>query len=270
MDAMTEMITSAANPVVKRVRLLADRRHRRREGAFVVEGIQSVWRAVEAGWAIEVLLVAPELLAGSPAMRMVAEQEERGVRVVRLSRDLFLRLSDREGPAGLAAIVRARSTGVDDLDVRTGSVFAALHDVANPGNLGTVIRTADAVGGAGVVLIGDATDQYAPAAVKASMGSLFAIDVARVPDAGAFFDWAQSRHVQVVATSGRATTDHWSATYRPPVAVLFGSEGEGLPEEMLTRADLRVAIPMVGTAESLNLAAAAAVMLYEVRRHAVP
>lgn len=263
---MNEIITSAANPLVKRMRLLAERKHRRREGAFVVEGIQPVWRAVEAGWQIETLIVAPELLGSSPALTMVAEQEANGVRVARLDRDLFLRLSDREGAPGLAAIVRGRVSTLGDLTVGPDSVFVALHEIGNPGNLGTIIRTVDAVGGAGVILIGDSTDPFAPAAVKASMGSLLAVDVAHVAEAGEFFGWAGGSGVEVVATSGRADCDHWDARYRAPVAVLLGSEGEGLPEGLLARSDRRVRIPMVGTAESLNLAVAAGVMLYEVRR----
>jgi TrmH family RNA methyltransferase len=263
---MTGTITSAANPLVKRVRLLADRKHRRREGAFVVEGIQPVWRAVEAGWQIEALLAVPELLAGSPAERLVAEQEERGVRVARLSRELFLRLSDRDGPPGLAAIVRGRVAGLDDLDVRPDSVFIALHEIGNPGNLGTIVRTADAAGGAGVILIGATADPFAPAAVKASMGSLFAVTVAQAGDVATFFDWAAANGIQVVATSGRAGTDHWTAGYQPPLAILLGSEGNGLPTGVLDRAQVRVRIPMVGSAESLNLAVAAALTLYQARR----
>jgi RNA methyltransferase, TrmH family len=266
---MTETISSAANPLVKRVRLLADRKHRRREGAFVVEGIQPVWRAVEAGWEIEALIVAPELLAGSAVAGMLAQQEAKGVRVARLSGELFVRLSGREGPTGLAAIVRGRVRSLPDLAAAPDAVFAALHRIANPGNLGTIIRTVDAVGGSGIILVGDCTDPFAPAAVKASMGSLFAVSVAHAPDAGTFFGWAAGHGIQVLATSGAAGSEHWSAHYRPPLAVLFGSEGDGLPEDLLARADLRVRIPMTGTAESLNLAAAAAVMLYEVRRHAI-
>lgn len=265
---MTE-IRSAANPLARRIRLLADRRHRRREGAFVVEGIQPVWRAVEAGWAVETLIVCPDLLADSPAVGMVAEQEARGTAVARFSRELFVRLSDREGPAGLAAIVRSRSVALTDLPVPTDAVFVALHQVGNPGNLGTILRTADAVGAAGVILVGHTADPYAPAAVKASMGSLFAVPVAGVPDAEEFFAWAGAAGVTVLATSGRADQEHWRGPYHPPLAVLLGSEGEGLPEHVLRRADLRLRIPMVGTAESLNLAVAAGVLLYEVRRHAV-
>jgi RNA methyltransferase, TrmH family len=266
---MTETISSAANPLVKRMRLLAERKHRRREGAFVVEGIQPVWGAVEAGWPIETIIVVPELLAGSPAMTMVAEQESKGVRIARFSPELFLRLSDREGPPGLAAVVRGQVSGIADLPMRPDAVFVALHEVGNPGNLGTIIRTVDAVGGAGVVLLGDTTDPFAPSAVKASMGSLFAVPVAHAPGVGDFFAWAGAHEVAVVATSGRADTDHWDTGYRTPLAVLMGSEGDGLPEDLLSRSDRRIRIPMVGTAESLNLAVATAIMLYEVRRKQV-
>ena len=259
---MPELISSAANPLVKRVRGLADRRHRRREQAFVVEGNQPVWRAVEAGWPVEVLLVAPDLL-NDAAEQMVAEQEAAGVRVARLSARLFTRLSDREGPSGIAAIVGMRSTEPEDL---RGSVFVALHEIGNPGNLGTIIRTVDAAGAAGVILVGDCTDPFAPAAVKASMGSLFAVDVAHAATADAFFAWAGGCGVQVVTTSGAAEAEHWDAEYRTPTAILLGSEGDGLPEDVLARGELSVRIPMTGTAESLNLAVAAGVMLYEVSR----
>jgi TrmH family RNA methyltransferase len=264
---MTDTITSAANPLAKRVKLLASRKHRRREGAFVVEGLQPVWYAVEAGWEIETLIVAPALLTHQAAWRMVEEQERSGVAVVRFGAELFRRLVDRDGPSGIAAVLRSRGGTLEDLIVRPEAVFVALHRIANPGNLGTIIRTVDAVGGTGVILIGDSVDPYAPAAVKASMGSLFAVDVVHTPDATAFFDWASERGVAVLATSGSADEDHWSAAYEPPLAFLFGSEREGLPEELLARASRRLRIPMEGTADSLNIGVAASIMLYEARRH---
>jgi TrmH family RNA methyltransferase len=148
-------------------------------------------------------------------------------------------------------------------------VFVALHRVGNPGNLGTVLRTADAAGAAGVILLGDTADPFAPAAVKASMGSLFAVPVAVAPDGASFLAWAEQRSVSVFATSGYAERAHWSVSYRPPLALLLGSEGEGLPPDLIAEADEIVRIPMVGTAESLNLAVAAALVLYEARRHAI-
>ena len=267
-----ELITSGANPVVKRVRLLADRKHRRRAGAFVVEGTQLVWQAVEAGADVEILLVAPGLLGRSAAARrltaMIAGQEERGVRVARLSDEVFTRISGREGPSGLAAIVRRRLAGLAGLAAGPAAVFVALHSIGNPGNLGTIIRTANAAGAAGVVLVGQTTDPFDPAAVKASMGALFTLPVAHAATPAEFFGWAAAAGVTVVTTSARAGQIFWDASYPRPLALLLGAEGAGLPSEVLARGDRQVQLPMSGTAESLNLAVAAGLLLYEVNRQA--
>jgi TrmH family RNA methyltransferase len=266
---MPGLISSAANPLVKRMRLLGDRKHRRREGAFVVEGVQPVWQAVEAGADVEVLVVAPDLL-GTPAAGMVAAQEAAGVRVARLTGELFARVSARDGPSGLAAIVRARVPGLASLPVTPGGVFVALHEIGNPGNLGTIIRTADAAGGSGVVLIGAAADPFDPAAVKASMGALFAVPVARAADPAEFLAWAAGSAVTVITTSAKARTSFWEAGYPRPLALLLGAEGAGLPDDVLAAGDLQVRIPMTGTAESLNLAVAAGLLLYQARRPDLP
>src|SRR5215469_219645 len=262
---MTELISSAANPLIKRIRLLGDRRHRRREGAFVVRGVQPVWQAVEADADIEVLIAAPELLR-EPAAAMVAAQEARGVRVARLTSELFGRIADRDGPSGLAAIVRKRAGGLAGLSVLPDSVFVGLHEVANPGNLGTIIRTADAVGAAGVILIGQSADPFDPVAVKASMGAVFGVPVAAEAAPAEFLRWCRDRGIAVAATSGSAGLSLWEVTLPRPVAVLFGSEGTGLPPELLAAGDFQVRIPMTGSAESLNLAVAAGILLYEAWR----
>lgn len=263
---MSELISSTANPLIKRIRALGERKGRRREGAFFVEGLQPVWQAVEAGAAIETFVIAPELLVSAPAQRLIAEQEARGVRVARLSGALFATLSGREGPTGLGAIVRAHTARLEDLPVREDAPLIALHNIGNPGNLGTIIRTADATGAGGIVLLGETTDPFAPAAVKASMGALFAVPIAHVADPARFFDWAEGRGAAIVSTSAHAAATHWAARYPRPLALLLGSEGAGLPAELLARGALQVRIPMAGTARSLNLAVAAGVLLYEVCR----
>lgn len=263
---MVDLISSSSNPLIKRIRALSERKHRRREGVFFVEGLQPVWQAVEAGATIETFVVAPELLLSEPAQQMIAEQETQGVRVARVTRAIFTSLSEREGPTGLAAIVRAQTVKLEDLSVQPGAPLVVLHEVGNPGNLGTIIRTADAAGAGGIILLGDTTDPFAPAAVKASMGSLFAVPIAHLADPEQFFSWATAQGVAIVTTSARATTTHWSANYPRPLALLLGSEGTGLPAELLARGDLQVKIPMSGTARSLNLAVATGILLYEVRR----
>lgn len=268
MPADPELITSAANPIVKRVRQLADRKHRRATGTFVVEGMQPVWRAVQSGWQLDTLIVAPDLLRTHAAVEMVEQQRAAGVRVAAVSAELFGRLSDRDGPAGLLAIVRSRSATLADLTVGADFAAVVLHRVHNPGNLGTVVRTADAAGMSAVVLLGDSTDPFAPAAVKASMGSVFGIPLVTAAESE-FFDWAAGAAATVLATSGYATENHWDVEFSGPLAILLGNEGDGLPDEVLQRADRQVRIPMTGTAESLNLSVAAALLIYEARRHRI-
>lgn len=262
-------MTSAANPVVKRMRMLASRKFRQREGLSLAEGIQPVWQAVEAGAPVEALIFAPDLLRYQPAVEMVLEQERRGVRVVRLSGELFQRLSDRDGAAGLAAIVGQRLTPLPELAAEqqgSGTTFVALHEIASPGNLGTVIRTADAAGARAVILVGATADPYDPAAIKASMGAIFSLPVARAAGSDEFFAWADERDLAVVTTSARAEQSLWETRYPDPLVVMMGSEGPGLADADLRRGRLQVSIPMTGTAESLNLAVATGVVLFEVVR----
>ncbi|MFL6163673.1 MAG: TrmH family RNA methyltransferase [Jatrophihabitantaceae bacterium] len=263
---MQQVITSAANPVVKRVRLLADRKHRRRQQAYVVEGLQPVWRAVSAGRQLEAVIVAPELLTNPAALEMVEELAAAGVPVTRVSADIFRRLSDRDGPAGLAAIVRGGLGDLDELVVTDDSVFVVLHEPRNPGNIGTIIRTADAAGATGVILLGHTADPLSAAAIKASMGSLFGLPVVAVAEPAELLDWVGANGVRLVAMSGGGTAELWSAEFGRPLAILLGNEGAGLPDTMLAAAQQSVRIPMGGTAESLNVAAAAAVVLYELKR----
>ena len=169
--------------------MLAGRKFRQREGMALAEGIQPVWQAVEAGAPVEALIFAPDLLRYQPAVEMVLEQERRGVRVVRLSGELFQRLSDRDGAAGLAAIVGQRLTR-SGAARRARTVLVALHEIASPGNLGTVIRTADAAGARAVILVGATADPYDPAAIKASMGAIFSVPAARAAGSDEFFAWA--------------------------------------------------------------------------------
>lgn len=256
------MITSPAHPLVKRIRKLVERKQRRTEGVFVVDGIQPVWRAVDAGAHVELLVVAPELVDGGRGERLVSEFESRGGAVRRVSKDVFAAISDRDGPTGVAAIVRQPDTQLTDLTAGADSVFVALYEVANPGNLGTIIRTADAFGTAGVVLAGPSADPYSPVAVKASMGSLFAVPVVHVVGMDALFEWSSAAGVTTVATSARGAEPTPGIAWAKPSLLLFGNEGRGLPPDVVEVCDRVVRIPMRGTASSLNLAVAAGIVLY--------
>lgn len=264
------VLTSLANPLVKELRALANKKNREARGEFLVQGIQLVMQAAQSGAPLRLMVVAPDLLSSAVALDFLRAQERAGMRIVRVSHQVFESFAEREHPSGIAAVVKITTRSCESLRVDANAIFVALHQVSNPGNLGTILRTADAVGARGVILIGNAADPYASAAVNASRGALFTVPCAQIETAQAFLDWCASHHVRVVTTSDRAEQDFWQADFRTPIALLLGNEGEGLPENVL-RAGTAVRIPMAGQVDSLNLAVATSVLLYEVkRRHTLP
>lgn len=284
------MISSLSNPQVKQLRALRQRKERAATGLFFVEGIRLVAEAVQLGAPIEALVVAPELLKSEFGQELVARRRASGLAVLEVTPDVFASLSGKEGPQGLGAVVRQRWERLwdDDREPLRSDVplagggqpsssadrpppvlWVALDSVADPGNLGTILRTCDAVGATGVILLGEATDPHDPAAVRASMGAIFAQRLVRA-DAAELGPWAHRRGLRIVGTSDAAATDYQAVDYRVPLALLMGSERQGLSGELLALCDAVVRIPMAGRSDSLNLAVATGVMLYEIfnqRRH---
>lgn len=263
---MSEVITSSANPLVRRVRKLRHRKYRESEGVFLIEGIAHVRQAIDHGADIEHILVAPDLLSSEATWEAIAGCASEGVPVTRLGRAAFESIMERDHPSGVAATVRSSDSPLTTLTAGPGRFFVALYDVGNPGNLGSIIRTVDAVGGHGVIIVGDSTDHRHPAAVKASMGTLFSVPVFQTRSLDDLFAWCLMEDVRVVTTSVRGDTSVWDASFDEPTLFLFGSEATGLPRDVLARGDLSVRLPMDGAASSLNLAVAVGVILYEVRR----
>ena len=251
---------------MRRARALKQRKAREEQGALLVEGIRPVWQALDHRAAINMIFVAPDLLASEAARAAIARAEAEGITVVEVSGEVFDRMAEREHPSGLAAIVRAPTRALADLIVPPTGVFVALHEVSNPGNLGTILRTLDAIGGSGLLTIGEATDPFHPNAVKASMGTVFSVPIIHVARADEALAWARAVGVTVIGASERAARTHWEQTPRLPCLLLLGNEGRGLPPDLLEGCDQHVRIPMAGTAGSLNLAVAAGILLYETRR----
>lgn len=263
---MPPLITSFANPTVKRFRSLAARKNRRAEQAFTVEGLQPVWYAVESAWQLDTIVVAPDLLRHEPSWQMVDEAERDGTGVVWVARDVFEHLSTRDGPSGLAAIVRGTIGGLDSFTPHPDGPVIALFEPANPGNIGTVIRSADAAGAAGVLVVGSAADPLAPSSVKAAMGSLFALPVAATAQMGEVLSWADETGRPLAAITGNTSASLWDAKLTGREVLLFGSEREGLPQPVAEQCQQQLAIPMQGSAESLNLATAVSVTVFEMAR----
>jgi TrmH family RNA methyltransferase len=258
------MISSANNATVKQIRQLRTRKERDRTGMFYVEGIRIVAQAALSGAEIETCVISPELLASEYAWEIVRDLRAKGVPVLELSPQAFGSISFKENLQGMGAVVRSRLERLEDVELSADTLgWVTLDHVGNPGNLGAILRTSDAVGCAGVLMLGDTTDPYHPAALRASMGAVFAQRLVRA-GFDEFVRWKDAHGYTVAGTSGAAETEYRDVSYPRPVVLLMGSERMGLSAEQQAACDLTVRIPMVGTGDSLNLAVATSVVLYEV------
>jgi len=257
------MITSRNNPAAKQIRSLRQRQERERSGLYFVEGIRLVAEAVQNNVPIEQLVVAPDLLASPFAQELIAEQQQAGVPCLEVSADVFTSLSVKDGPQGLGAVLRQRWERLADVRVGDELCWIALESIADPGNLGTIMRTADAVGAGGVILLGNSTDPYDGAALRGSMGAIYNQRLVHA-SWDEFVTWKAQHGYMVVGTSDKATTDYQAMRYKAPLVLLMGSERQGLSAEQQAVCDAIVSIPMAGRSDSLNLAVATAVVLYEI------
>jgi TrmH family RNA methyltransferase len=263
------LITSTRNPKVKALRSLRHRKYRRREGRFLVEGIRVVEEALTCGAQVETLVIAPDLLVSQRA-RALVKQVEPERRLV-LAGNVFASLSDRDDPQGIAAVVQIQGHSLDELALTDDLFLLVAYQLRDPGNLGSIIRTADAAGATAVIVVEPSVDLYDPQTVRATMGSLFALPVVRLKDEAALTSWieevrAAGLPLAVVASSAHGDMIHFEADYARPLALLLGSERRGLPEPVRQVADVTVRLPMVGQATSLNVSAATAALVYEVVR----
>jgi TrmH family RNA methyltransferase len=252
---------------VRDVRALARRAERERTGLFFAEGARAAALALELGWAVEAVLFTPRAAGGAVAAWVLAEARARGLPVLELPEETFATLVRGDERHLVGAVVRQRWTRLGCERPGGGLCWLALDGVQYPGNLGTVLRTAEAVGAEGVVLLDRTADLYDPLAVRASLGAMFALPVARA-SFGDLVAWARRHGAQLVGTSPGAPTDYRQGRYTRPLVLLLGSERSGLTPEQLAACDEVVRIPMAGRGDSLNLAVAAGLLLYEAYRAA--
>ena len=212
---------------------------------------------------VECLVVAPDLLTSEFGWQKVEEEIRLGIQVLQVSQAVFYSLASKENPQGIAAVVRQRWQELGSLSLGSQDIWVALDSVADPGNLGTILRTNDAVGGKGVILLDNSTDPYDLTTIRASMGAIFTQRLVKTTF-DLFLQWEQDHQYPLIGTSDSASTDYCRASYPLPMILLMGSERMGLTEEHMHDCDQVVSIPMVGRSDSLNLAVAAGVMLYEI------
>ena len=267
---MRDMITSAKNQRIKDIRKLTQRKYREASGLCFVEGLQPVLRAMDQGLHIEHLVVAPGLLQSAIALGRIDEFLSRsGTPCLQVSNEVYASISDRENPVGLAAVVRQRWVELTQLVTGERSLFVALHGVKNPGNLGTIFRTAESFGVDGIILLGNTADPYDLASIKASMGTVFSLPIARELSTESYIEWCRNHNLTVVTTSSKAKHTLDEAPWAYPSVIMFGSEAQGLPAHLLGLGTLQISIPMSGQATSLNLAVAAGIILYAAAQNRV-
>ncbi|NKB53504.1 MAG: RNA methyltransferase [Rhizobiaceae bacterium] len=272
-----EEISSPSNPRIKSIKALSMKKNRDREGVFLAEGQKLVTDALEKGWTVRTLLHSRRLLEDdrqSDKIRsLAATVRARGGDVLITNDKLLTSITRRDNPQAVIGVVEQKLSDVSQVTQSEDDCWLALDRVRDPGNLGTIIRTADALGARGVMLVGETTDPFALEAVRATMGSLFHVDLVRLTEAqfGDFTVEFRQQGGVVIGTHLRGAVDHRSIDYSSgPKVLLMGNEQQGLTDELAAVCDHVVLISMNGAADSLNLAVATGIMLFEARRHKLP
>ena len=260
MTAEPRRITSLTNPLVKLARGLHLRKDREQTGLFLAEGLKIVTEAADLGHTPRFLLHGPD--ADHPVLRRVVRATlAAGGEVLEVSREVLEKIARRDNPQAVLGVFQQLHQGIETLEPHAAQCWVALQAVRDPGNLGTIVRTADAAGCGGVILVGDCCDPFSVEAVRATMGSIFATPLYRL-EVDAFLAWRANWPGAVVGTLLHAEADHRAAAYRAPNLILMGNEQAGLPPELAAVCDVAVKIPMRGRADSLNLAVATGIMIY--------
>jgi len=257
------MISSLTNQRIKKIRSLRQRQEREQTGLFFIEGIRIVAEAIQLNAEIEMLVIAPHPLKSTFGQELISAQQALGVPCLEVTADVFKSISVKDNPQGIGAVVRQRWEKLEDVRLVNECCWVALDAAQDPGNIGTILRTGDAVGNTGLILLGNCADPYDPVALRASMGAIFSQRLVKTTFAE-FARWKQEHHYTVIGTSGAACSDYRQVSYHPPLILLMGSERQGLSSEQQAVCDLMVKIPMVGRSDSLNLAVATGIVLYEI------
>ncbi len=260
---MVRQVTAFSNNTVKLLRSLRDKKARRSEGLFLAEGLRIIAEARDSGRLPEILAFSAEGAKHPLAAAIIAATIEAGGDAIETTADILSKMSGKDNPQMLIGAYRQPDCALERIDRSTSSLWIVAQALRDPGNIGTILRTGDAVGAGGLILVDDCADPFSVEAVRASMGALFtqAIAMTRWPE---FIGWLRQGEGQLVGTSLKATDDYLEASYRKPCFLLIGNEQQGLPADYESACDLLVKIPMAGRADSLNAAVAAAVMAFAI------
>jgi TrmH family RNA methyltransferase len=260
---MPRAITAFSNPLVKQVRGLRDKKNRRSEGLFMAEGLRILTEARDSGFQPKLLFYNGSEPPHRLLQALIEAVEASGGEAIETNADILHKLSGKDNPQVVLGIFEALSTDLGSIDRAGAGLWIVAQALRDPGNLGTILRTGDAVGAGGLILVDDCVDPFSVEAVRASMGALFTQRIAAAPW-HEFVAWLRSGEGELIGTSLNATQDYQQPRYKRPTFILVGNEAQGLPEAYEAECDTLVKIPMLGKADSLNAAVATAVMAYEV------
>jgi TrmH family RNA methyltransferase len=258
-------ITSLQNERVKLVRSLEMRKVRRETGLFVAEGPSVLVTARDAGWTPKMLMFLAGSLQAGIAGELISWALRVGAEVLEVSPAVLAKVAAKDNPQAMLGVFEQRWATEPEAESLSGETWLALEAVRDPGNLGTIVRTVDAVGARGVLLVGNCADPYSREAVRATMGSIFNVLLVSLTQER-FLAWAKEWRGDIVGTALAARKDFRAVGYRAPTLLLMGSEGPGLSPQLAAACSRLVKIPMAGRLDSLNLAVATALVLYEIRR----
>lgn len=260
---MRRQITGFSNPTIKRLKSLREKKHRKREAHFLAEGLRILTEALDAGKTPKLLIVVEDVELHPLAQKIETATVAAGGEVIETSEAIIAKLSGKSNPQSIIGIYEDHPTALDTLDRSEAGIWLVAQALRDPGNLGTILRTGDAVGAGGLILIDDCVDPFSVEAVRASMGAVFTQKIVQTNWAE-FLDWLRDGSGQLVGTSLNTDNDYQAVQYGAPTFLLIGNEAQGLPAEYEAACDVLVKMPMMGKADSLNAAVASAVMAYEV------
>jgi len=261
---MPREVTAFSNSTVKLLRSLRDKKARREHGLFLAEGLRILTEARDSGRLPEIVAFSAEGSRHPLAAEIIAATEAAGGDAIETTPDMLSKMSGKDNPQMLLGAYRQPATSLDEIDRAASPLWICAQALRDPGNIGTILRTGDAVGAGGLILIDDCADPFSVEAVRASMGAIFTQQVATAPWPK-FLEWLRSGDGQLVGTSLKTDQDYLAAEYRTPCFLLIGNEQQGLPADYEAECDLLVKIPMAGRADSLNAAVATAVMAFAVQ-----
>ena len=257
------MITSSSNDLLKSIRKLRGRKYRDETSQAYIEGTRIVWEAIEQHAEIEKIILS-QTFENSPKRSKLYELVQKSkIEQIIVSDEAFVSISSKQGPQGIGAVIRQNWTKFEDFQKDFYGLWFCLWEVADPGNLGTILRTMDAVGARGLILLGNSTDPYDPGAVRSSMGALFSKILVK-SDLDFVIRWIKENNITTFGTSDAARTYYRDVDYPDNMVLVMGSEREGIPEKLQEVCTKMVYMPMMGSADSLNLAVASGVILYEI------